>query len=144
MTVTPAAAGLALAGDVVAADFEGWSDAHLAEFRENAWNGRVGHVLLLETDRVRIWRLSVGPGERVAFHRHVLDYFWTAVTSGRSRQHSHDGTTREVAYEVGTTRSFVFAEDQYLLHDLENIGEGRLEFVTVEFLRSANPPLTLS
>ena len=44
------------------------------------------------------------PGERVGFHRHVLDYFWTSVTGGRGRQHVHDGTTVEYTYAPGETR----------------------------------------
>jgi hypothetical protein len=30
-----------------------------------------------------------------------------------------------------------------MMHDLENIGDTELAFTTVEFLDSANPPLTL-
>ena len=39
--------------------------------------------------------VRLAPGERIGFHRHVLDYFWTAVSGGRGRQHIHDGTTVE-------------------------------------------------
>ena len=52
-------------------------------------HGMVGQRLLSETDAVRVWRIELAPGERVAFHTHVLNYFWTALSPGRSR--SHDG-----------------------------------------------------
>ena len=51
--------------------------------------GCVGTALLSETDRVRVWIIRLQPGERVGFHRHVLDYFWTSVNGGRGRQHLH-------------------------------------------------------
>lgn len=132
-----------LAGDVVARDFDGWSDALRAEFAEHAHDGHVGGRLLSEDSRVRVWEIRLAPGERWHAHRHVLDYFWTAITPGRSRQHTADGTTREVAYDAGETRHFTFAAGEYLLHDIENAGDGDLVFTTVEHLDSANDPLPL-
>ena len=122
----------ALAGTVVARDFEGWSPELVEEFTVNAHNPRVGGTLLSETAGLRVWDIRLEPGQRLGAHRHVLDYFWTAVTSGRGRQHVGDGTTREVSYSVGETRHFTFGPGEYLLHDLENIGDTTLVFVTVE------------
>ena len=31
---------------------------------------------------MRVWTIRLKPGERIGFHRHVLNYFWTAVTGG--------------------------------------------------------------
>ena len=78
------------------------------------------------------------PGQRIGFHRHVLDYFWTCVTGGRGRQHVHDGTTVEYSYQPGETRHETYAAGQYKVHDLENIGDKEMVFMTVEFLNSAN------
>ncbi len=132
-----------LAGSVVAENFEGWPQEIRDDFRDNAFNGRVGGRLLSETSRARVWEIRLQPGERVGAHRHVLDYFWTAVNAGDSRQHTADGTTREVSYAPGETRFFAFGAGEYLLHDLENIGTTELVFTTVEFLDSANAPLDL-
>jgi hypothetical protein len=133
-----------LAGTVVATDYEGWSDELRREFETYAHDPHVGSRLLSENDRVRVWDIRLEPGERWHAHRHVLDYFWTAVNAGRSRQHTADGTTREVSYGAGETRHFTFAEGEYLLHDIENVGDDVLVFTTVEHLDSANPPLPLS
>jgi hypothetical protein len=132
-----------LAGTVVATDYEGWSDELRREFETYAHDPHVGSRLLSENDRVRVWDIRLEPGERWHAHRHVLDYFWTAVNAGRSRQHTADGTTREVSYGAGETRHFTFAEGEYLLHDIENVGDDVLVFTTVEHLDSANPPLPL-
>jgi mannose-6-phosphate isomerase-like protein (cupin superfamily) len=124
-----------LAGRVVGTDFEGWPDWLRAEFQANAYNFQIGQRLLSETDRVKVWQIRLAPGERVPAHRHVLDYFWTAVTPGRGEQHVDDGTTREVSYYAGETRHLVFPAERYLLHDLRNTGTEPLIFVTVEHKR---------
>ena len=120
-----------------------WPAAVRDDFRREAVNpnGCVGHVLVSETDKVRVWRVYLRPGERIGFHRHVLDYFWSAVTSGRGRQHFNDGETREYTYRAGETRHETYGPGEYKVHDLENIGDTDLIFVTVEFLDSANKPL---
>jgi hypothetical protein len=120
------------AGTVVARSFHDWPAEVLQDFRDNAYNFAVGQRILSETEDVRVWEIRLDPGHRLPAHRHVLDYFWTAVSAGHSRQHEDDGTTREVGYAVGDTRHFRFGRGEYLLHDLENIGESQLVFVTVE------------
>ena len=77
-------------------DRSDWPAALKAEFeRESrAHNGCVGTELLSETDKVRMWIIRLTPGERIGFHRHVLNYFWTSVNGGRGRQHLMDGIDR--------------------------------------------------
>ncbi|MFD8491735.1 hypothetical protein [Amycolatopsis sp. NPDC059657] len=128
-----------LAGVIVGRGFEDWPTDLVQEFRDNQYNGIVGGRLLDESPWARVWDIRLEPGERLPAHRHVLDYSWTALTHGRSRQHTHDGTTREVTYRAGDSLSFTFAEDEFLLHDLENIGDGTLAFVTVELLGDRAP-----
>lgn len=107
-------------------------------------HGMVGQRLLSETDAVRVWRIELKPGERVAFHTHVLNYFWTALSPGRSRSTMGDGRVVETSYQTGTTRHFTYGPGERMVHDLENIGDGVLAFTTVELkLGSANAPLPL-
>ena len=82
-----------------------WPAEIAAEFEREAENPNpcVGSVLLSENERTRVWMIRLAPGERVGFHRHVLDYFWTAVSGSRGRQHVHDGTTVEYTYVSGET-----------------------------------------
>jgi hypothetical protein len=121
-----------------------WPSSLRDEFETNRNNGQVGTRLLSETDRVRVWEIRLAPGERIGFHRHVLDYFWTAVTPGRARSHAQDGSVVEAIYAAGDTRHFVYGRGEYKIHDLENVGDSDLWFTTVEFLDSANEPLELS
>jgi len=106
---------------VSATRFEGWPAAVKAEFTSHAAPGPVGSRLLSEDRRVRVWSIHLQPGERLGAHRHALDYFWTALTAGH-------------------TCHFEFGPGDSLLHDLENIGDAPLAFVTVEFLRAGPYP----
>src|ERR1700704_1936428 len=104
-------------------------------------NGCVGSELLSETDRLRVWTIRLKSGERIGFHRHVLNYFWTAVNGGRGRQHLMDGTTVEYSYYPGETRHETYGAGEFKVHDLENLGDDEMIFNPSEFLDSANKPL---
>jgi len=121
-----------------------WTPALKAEFAREAAkpNGCVGNELLSETDTLRVWTIRLKPGERIGFHRHVLNYFWTAVTPCRGRQHLMDGTTVEYSYFAGETRHETYGPGEYKVHDLENLGDQDRIFMTVESIKdSANAPL---
>jgi beta-alanine degradation protein BauB len=122
-----------------------WPAALQEEFAAEARrpNGCVGSELVSETDKVRVWTIRLKPGQRFGFHRHVLNYFWTAMTPCRGRQHLMDGTTVEYTYAPGETRHESYGPGEFKVHDLENIGDGEMVFMTVEFLESANTPLAL-
>jgi beta-alanine degradation protein BauB len=122
-----------------------WPAAIAAEFEREKHNnnGCVGTTLVSESERVRVWIIRLAPGERIGFHRHVLDYFWTAVSGGRGRQHLQDGTTVEYTYQPGETRHETYPAGQYKVHDLENLGDKEMVFMTIEFLNSANRPLAI-
>ena len=122
-----------------------WPADIAAEFAREAKNQNpcVGSVLLSENERTRVWMIRLAPGERCGFHRHVLDYFWTSVSGGRGRQHVHDGTTVEYTYQPGETRHESYGKGEFKVHDLENLGDREMVFMTVEFKDSANQPMPL-
>ena len=122
-----------------------WPADIAAEFTREATNPNpcVGTILLSENERTRVWMIRLAPGERTGFHRHVLDYFWTSVNGGRGRQHVHDGTTVEYTYQPGETRHESYGKGEYKVHDLQNLGDREMVFMTVEFKDSANKPMPL-
>ena len=126
-------------------DNSAWPPEIAAEFEreKRSPNPCVGSELVSESDCVRVWMIRLQPGERIGFHRHVLDYFWTSVSGGRGRQHVHDGTTVEYNYMPGETRHETYGKGQYKVHDLENLGDKEMVFMTIEFLNSANQPMPL-
>ena len=122
-----------------------WPADIAAEFERESKNPNpcVGSTLLSENERTRVWIIRLAPGERIGFHRHVLDYFWTSVSGGRGRQHVHDGTTVEYTYQPGETRHESYGKGEFKVHDLENLGDREMVFMTVEFKDSANKPMPL-
>jgi quercetin dioxygenase-like cupin family protein len=122
-----------------------WTPELQAEFEREAKspNPCVGSMFLSENERTRVWLIKLAPGERIGFHRHVLDYFWTSVTGGRGLQHVHDGTTVEYTYKQGETRHETYGKGEFKVHDLTNLGDREMIFMTVEFKDSANKPLPL-
>lgn len=120
-----------------------WPSPILLEFWDRQQNGHVGTRLLVETDRMRIWETRLQAGERIAFHRHVLNYCWTALSAGTSRSHAENGITRERTYKPGDSAYYEYGRGDFRFHDLENIGDTELVFAIVESLESPNPPLPL-
>jgi mannose-6-phosphate isomerase-like protein (cupin superfamily) len=120
-----------------------WSEELIQELHAARGNGRVGSRLVDETDTYRIWLIEMAPGDRLPFHTHVLNYFWTATSAGRALSRYADGKVVEMDYAPGLTRHMAFGAGESMTHDLENTGDTVLSFVTVEDKRSANEPLPL-
>lgn len=95
-------------------------------------NHDIGTSLWLENDHIRVFETRLEPGERGPFHIHDRTYFWTVVDAGRGLQRFPDGTYTVQEYAVGDTKYLVHTNEEPLIHDLENVGETTLRFVTVE------------
>jgi hypothetical protein len=110
-----------------------------AEFEDEltaaAGNLDVGTRLWFQNERIKVWEIRLAPGERGPFHAHTRRYFWTVVEAGMGRQRSPDGTFTVRRYEVGDTQYLENSPVDPMIHDLENVGDSTLRFVTVELLR---------
>lgn len=114
------------------ARYADWPEERREEIVANWRSRQVGSRIVSETDTVRVWHLVLQPGERAPFHRHAEPYFWTVIEAGRSRSYYHDGSVRIADYAAGDTKHFDLRDGAFFVHDLENIGDGPLTFVTVE------------
>ena len=129
-------------GELATSGFQGWPDQIRREFQTNEMNGRIGTHLVFENASVRVWHMTLQPGEKMPVHRHVLTYFWTAITPGRFLQRTYDGTTYESNYEAGLTHYYDVGAGEFALHNLENVGSTVMIFCAVELKKlSANTPL---
>ena len=97
-------------------------------------NHDVGTTVWFENQRIRVWEILLKPGERGPFHAHTRNYFWTVVEGSRGLQRFSDGTFAVRDYTVGETKYLEHTPETALIHDLENIGDTDLRFVTVELL----------
>jgi mannose-6-phosphate isomerase-like protein (cupin superfamily) len=109
-------------------------DKFAAELEAAPGNRLLGTTMWYENERIRVWEVLLEPGERGAFHAHTTNYFWTVVEPGRGLQRFADGTFVVRDYLLGETRYLEHTADNSLIHDLENVGDTRLRFVTVELL----------
>jgi hypothetical protein len=136
MTITPAP-------NVDDESVSGWPPDLRSELQTHTANPLVGTRLLLEDTRSRVWEIRLAPGKRLAFHRHVLDYFWTCVSGGDALSHDGAGNVTSKRYGVAETQALSFGEGESMIHDLVNAGSEDIVFTTVEFLDSANARLPL-
>lgn len=118
-----------------------WPDELKRDLEAGRMNGCVGTTLVSETDRVRVWNLRIPARGRFGFHRHVLNYFWTALNAGRTRNYFEDGRVVEAEVLEGQTQHKTFGEGEFMVHSVENLSDYDLCYTTVEFLDSPNKAL---
>jgi quercetin dioxygenase-like cupin family protein len=121
-----------------------WPKHLLDELARNQNNGRVGVRLVSETQRVRVWYIALKPGERLGFHKHVLNSFWAVLLAGKGLSHYSDEDVVEPAYKTGAAKPLQFVLVEFMSHDLENIGDSVLASTTFEFKDGPNNPLSLT
>ena len=81
--------------------------------------GPVGQEILLENDKVRVWHISLQPGESQPLHHHGLAYVVVAVQGAKNVIHTADGQRIDVVEETG---DIVFREPGQT-HMLTNDGD---------------------
>ncbi|MEY2421041.1 MAG: hypothetical protein QOI95_1108 [Acidimicrobiaceae bacterium] len=109
------------------------TDTFRDELASAPGNQAIGTSVLFENDRVRVWDLTVEPGDRLPFHCHTTSYFFTCVEGGRMINRFADGNQVTLDVDDGFTW-FTDIGDEPEIHDLENVGSARVRFVTVELL----------
>jgi len=101
---------------------------------KGATNFDVGTKLLGENERVRVWEISLDPGERHLFHCHRTSYFWVAHTGARVRVAFPDGTHHDYEHEAGEVTYLEIPNGEQNVQDLTNTGDTPLHITTVELL----------
>ena len=81
--------------------------------------GQVGQEILLENDRVRVWHITLAPGETQPLHHHGLAYVVIAVQGAKNVIHTAAGERIDVEEETG---SVVYREPGQT-HMLTNAGD---------------------
>ena len=94
----------------------------------------VGTRLLFENERIRVWDITLEPGERLDFHRHRTSYFYRCEAGGRIRVSTPEGDEAEYESPLDEVHFHEIGPDDLVVHDLENVGETTVRFTTVELL----------
>ena len=105
------------------------------ELAQAAENFVVGSRLLFEDELIRVWDITLEPGQRLPFHRHRSTYFYRCHTGGPTRVRFPDGTGSVYESVADEVHVHEIGPDDVVVHDLENAGHTPLVFTTVELLR---------
>jgi len=115
-----------------------WTSALKQSVKNSINNINVGEHLLLETNEFKVWSIHLPTGKSLPFHKHNKPYFYTIKNEGKSRSFYADGTVTETEYNKNDIKHFDdLSEENFFIHNLENIGKTTLIFTTVEFSRRA-------
>ncbi len=109
-------------------------DVDPAELERAPTNHVVGTTLLLENDRVRVWDITLAPGERIPFHRHRTTYFYRCESGGRWRLRMLEGEVIHGEDEPGRVTYHDLGPGEVLVHELTNVGDAVLRYTTVELV----------
>jgi len=111
-----------------------WTEELKASLLNQQDNSQVGEKLILETQNFKVWSICLPKGAKFPFHKHCKPYFYTAINAGKSRSYYDDGSVKEIEYKANDIKYFNdLSEDNFFIHNLENIGDTTLVFTTVEF-----------
>ena len=77
----------------------------------------------------------------MAFHSHVLDYFWISLGNGRLQSSDVSGRVEQYDVTDGMVQFRRVPEDEPYIRDLQNVGRSTLSFIVIELIDSANAPL---
>ncbi len=83
--------------------------------------GPVGSRILFENELVRVWEVSVEPGEQLPLHHHILPYLVVTIEPTHVRVIEHDGQIYEPMDNPG---SITFREAGQI-HELHNLSTKR-------------------
>ncbi len=107
-----------------------------ADVADGPTNFAVGQRLLCENDRVRVWEISLAPGERHVFHCHRTSYFWVAHTGASVRVSYPDGAYHDYEHQAGEVTYMEIPEGERNIQDLTNTGDTSLHLTTIELLHN--------
>jgi beta-alanine degradation protein BauB len=96
----------------------------------------IGTELLFENDQVRVWSMSIEPGEASPVHRHTRDWLYVYVTDdNRMETRFHSGRRARADFDDGYVGYDTIGDPDHpdLTHALHNVGAKPHRQILVEF-----------
>jgi hypothetical protein len=90
----------------------------------------IANKVLLETESVRVWELSLPGNEATAWHQHEHPYIYVVLTSGSVRTEFQDGSFNDQNDEIGTA----VRHESGPPHRLINMGVSVYHNIVIELL----------
>ena len=113
--------------------FGSWDPRKLQELKENrVYDAFEGGSLIFENNYLKLWEITLYPGERLPFCRKNSNYSWTCISGGQTVTHSADGSITFYVIDKGESRFFEFRNKNHI-SDLENTGKNILVIHILEY-----------
>jgi len=95
--------------------------------------GPIGDKILFENEFVRVWSVTLDPGQRQPWHQHLLPYLIVPLTEGKNEMTFDDGRVRQTHEKPGE----VIWREPGIAHELLNCSDWQYRNVLVEIKTSA-------
>jgi quercetin dioxygenase-like cupin family protein len=96
--------------------------------------GPIGDKVLFDNEFVRIWSVTLDPGQRQAWHQHHLPYIVVPMTEGKNIMYFEDGREKETLETPGG----VLWREPGIPHELLNISHWQYRNMLIE-VKLASP-----
>jgi len=111
-------------------NFDTWETEKVHELNKGFFSETFGNFLF-ENDSIKLWDLTLRPYERIPFGRRNSDYSLTCMTDGLAISRNANGQIDLMRFKKGDTPIWKH-QDNEVINDFENIGEGQLKFLVIE------------
>ncbi|MBB6372632.1 hypothetical protein [Chryseobacterium shigense] len=91
--------------------------------------GEIGTKVLFETEHVKVWDLTLAPGEATKWHKHQMDYMFVVVKNGKVATEYINGEIENQDDEIG----IVDFRKKDIPHRLVNNDNQEYKNIVVEF-----------
>jgi beta-alanine degradation protein BauB len=95
--------------------------------------GPIGDKVLFENEFVRVWSVTLDPGQRQPWHQHLLPYLIVPLTEGKNEMTFDDGRVRQTQEKPGE----VIWREPGIPHELLNCSDWQYRNVLVEIKAGA-------
>lgn len=117
--------------------FNLWETSKIEELKNIDPNLPLGNSLLFENESIKLWSITLEPGERLPFRIQKTNYNWICLTGGLAISRFASGKISLVKFEKEDIGYWEFIDNE-LICDLENIGEDVLNINVIEYKLTSN------
>lgn len=115
-----------------AGHFEPWSASKIKELKNIDPYEPLGNSLLFENESIKLWNISLMPGERLPFRIQKTNYNWICLTGGLAISRFDSGKICLLRLEKEDIGYWEFTDNKVVC-DFENIGEDILNINLIEY-----------
>lgn len=113
--------------------FASWDPRKLQELKEETTGEPfAGGILLFENPYIRVWEITLAPGERLPFSRKNTNYVWSCISGGQTVSYCGDGSINFYVIEKGESCFFNFRNKEHI-SDVENTGKHIMVIHIIEY-----------